>query len=140
MNRQNYPNSVFPLTGDVTSTTGESGVVVEGIQKTPFAPDPPQTGQIPVMNSDGSWHPEDPVVSGTDAPGTSPTKNPVQVAGIDESNLVRELRTDSYGSLRAVSLEELMAQNLAATKALLAAFIEVNNLIDSDYDLDNYTE
>lgn len=140
MNRQSYPNSVFPLTGDVTSTTGESGVVVEGIQKTPFSPDPPQTGQIPVMNSDGSWHPEDPVVSGTDAVGNSPTKNPVQIAGIDEATLVREIRTDSHGGIRAVTLEELMQTNIAVCKALLAAFLESNNLPDSDYDPQNYTE
>ena len=137
-NRQTFPNALYPIAGDVESQTGSPDVTVTGIQNTPFAADAPQPGQIPVMNTDGSWHPEDPVVSGTDASGTPSSKNPVQIAGIDDGNLVRELRTDTYGSVRAQAIEELLLWNLAATRALLAAFIEANGLAETDYELTNF--
>lgn len=139
-NRQNLPQSVYPLTGDIKSTTGDPKVTVTGIQKTPFASDQPLPGQIPVMNTDGSWHPEDPVVSGTDAPGTTPTKNPVQVAGIDEGNLVRELRTDTYGSLRALRVEELLAILILEVRALKAATISDKPVFDEDFVADNFSD
>jgi hypothetical protein len=137
-NRQTFPQSLYPLEGDIASETGSPDVTVTGIQHTPFAPDTPLAGQIPVMNSDGSWHPEDPVVSGTDPVGSPSTENPVQVAGVDEGNLVRELRTDTNGSLRVLRLEELMEQVLLELRAIKTAIIESNNLSDKDYAPENF--
>lgn len=137
-NRQNIPQSIYPIVGDVESTTGDANITVVGIQKTPFAADPPQTGQVPVMGSDGVWHPEDPVVSGPDEPGTDSSKPPVQVGGIDDGNLVRELRIDTYGGLRIPRSEEFQEQTLLVLKALLAAYVEVNGLPESDYALENF--
>ena len=65
------------------------------------------------MGSDGSWHPEDPVVSGPDEPGTDSSKPPVQIGGIDDGNLVRELRLDSSGTLVSTNLETLLKLILA---------------------------
>lgn len=134
MNKQTYPNSIFPLTGDVTSTTGESDVAVTGIQKNKVSPQPPQNGQLLIFDGPTAQYvPGDPIVSGPDKVGTDPTVNPVQVSGIDEGNLVRELRTDTYGSLRAVRIEELLEQLIEINRAMLSAFVEANNLPDTDY-------
>lgn len=139
-NRQTLPQSITPVNGDVETTIGSPDVTVVGIQGTPFAPDKPQPQQIPVMGSDGQWHPEDPIVSGPDAPGTSPSTNPVQVAGIDDGNLVRELRTDTYGSLRAVNIEERLDKMIFLLEKLVAATISDKFVDDSEYLADNLTD
>jgi len=115
-------------------------VTVAGIQKTPVSPQPPNNGQILIFDEPTDQYvPGDPIVSGPDPVGTSPTVNPVQVAGIDEGNLVRELRTDTYGGLRVPVLEGLVAQLVAICQAQLAAYIEVNRLPENDYNPSNFS-
>lgn len=122
--------------GDATSTAGQNTVTVTGIQTTPVAPDAPQTGQLLVMNKDGSWHPEDPVVSGTDSVGTTPSKPPVQVAGIDDIGLVREIKTNQLGEIQTNSQSnneriELLIREVRSMKAAVIALDET--LKDADY-------
>ena len=118
-NRQVYPNSLSPLTGDVASTVGSPTATVTGIQSQPVDPTIPQAQQLLVYGSDGVWHPEDPVVSGTDAPGSPSSENPVQVAGIDDADLVRELRLDSSGTVVSTNLEKLMQAQLVALNKIV---------------------
>lgn len=140
-NRQNFPNSVFPLTGDVTSNTGNNTVTVEGIQTTPVSPQQPTNGQLLIFDQPTQQYvPGDPIVSGPDAVGTEPTVNPVQVAGIDEGNLVRELRTDAYGSFRAARTEEILEQILNTQRAILAALLSLDtSLHDQDFNPDSFS-
>ena len=140
MNRQIYPNSLSPLTGDVASTIGSPTATVTGIQGQQVDPTTPQAQQLLVYGSDGVWHPEDPVVSGTDAPGSPSSKNPVQVAGIDDGNLVRELRTDPYGSLRSLAIEEKLDTLILLMRALIAAVITDLPVNDSEFKADNFQD
>lgn len=57
MNREIYPNSVYPLQGDVTSQAGQSTVTVTGLQNIPVA------GGSTILNGsllaylNGTWTP-----------------------------------------------------------------------------------
>lgn len=138
-NRETYPASFSPIAGDVVAGAGATQATVTGIQSQPVDPTVPTPQQILVYGSDGVWHPEDPIVSGTDAPGTPSTKNPVQVAGIDDSQLVREFLTDSQGSLRSISVENLLTQILYEIRATKYAIIALDKtLVDKDFDADNF--
>lgn len=143
-NRQLLPNSISPINGDVTSSVGNPDVTVTGIQGTPVLNQAPQEGQILIFDTNApggsAYVPGDPIVSGTDAPGTSPTKNPVQVAGIDDGNLVRELRTDTYGSIRSINVEDKLDQIIYLLRALVAATISDKAVDDSEYTADNFTD
>ena len=55
-NQQIFPNSTYPITGDVQSTPGSPTVRVVGIQTTPFSSTPPLTGQVPVFTG-SQWVP-----------------------------------------------------------------------------------
>lgn len=46
MNRQTYPASQSPLTGDISGPAGASQVTVTGIQNTHVESTPPEDGQI----------------------------------------------------------------------------------------------
>lgn len=83
---------------------------------------------------------EDPVVSGTDAVGTAPTENPVQVAGIDDGDLVRELRTDTYGSLRSLNIEEKLDTVIRLLRVLVAATLQDKQADDSEFVADNFSD
>jgi hypothetical protein len=140
-NQQIFPASSYPVTGDVQSTPGSPSVVVQGIQQTPVDPTPPQPQQILIMGSDGQWHPEDPIVSGPDAVGNTPSRPPVQVGGIDDGNLVRELRTDTYGGLRSIYSEDLLLQILLELRGIKAAILNLDNTVnDLDYQADNFAD
>lgn len=123
-NSQIYPASPYPGTGDISTTTGSPLTIVTGIQSVPVDPTTPQPQQLLVMGSDGQWHAEDPVVSGPDSPGSVSSKPPVQVAGIDDGNLVRELRLDSSGTVVSTNLEKLLM--------LLISEVRKTNLILRD--------
>ena len=57
-NQQIFPQSTYPIVGDVTSTPGNPNVVVTGIQSVPFSPTPPSDGDIVVYDSGaGQWGP-----------------------------------------------------------------------------------
>jgi hypothetical protein len=58
---------------------------------------PGTTGQL-LFNNGGVIGAEDPVVSGPDAPGSAPTKNPVQIGGFD-GTYVRRVLTDASGNV-----------------------------------------
>ena len=140
-NAQTYPNAIFPVKGDVDSEIGDNKVTVTGIQHQPVDPAQPQPQQLLVYGSDGQWHPEDPVVSGTDAVGTAPTKSPVQVAGIDDSTLVREIRTDSYGAIQLSSTDRDLLQNIVLElRAIKAAILSDKTVLDRDFQADNFTD
>jgi hypothetical protein len=141
-NAQTYPNSIFPIKGDVDSEIGDNKVTVTGIQHQPVDPAQPQAQQLLVYGSDGKWHPEDPVVSGTDAVGTTPTKPPVQVGGVDDGNLVRELRTDSQGAVELSMTDRTLFENiLLELRAIKAAIVSLDSTaVDSDYSPDNFTD
>jgi hypothetical protein len=124
-NSQIFPQSTYPITGDVQSTPGDPTVRVQGFQKTPVSSTPPQDGQVYVYVADiNQWVAADPIVSGPNAPGTTPTANPVQVGGSDDGNLVRELRLDSSGTVVSTNLEKLLM--------LLISEVRKTNLILMD--------
>jgi hypothetical protein len=133
MNQQLLPQTTYPIAGDVQSTPGNPLVKVTGMQATPISAQPPQDGQIYIYDANtNSLIPGDPIVSGPDATNTNPTRNPVQVSGIDDSNLVRELRTDSYGSLRSQRIEELLEQILEMQKKTVLAIAALDDTADID--------
>lgn len=141
-NQQVFPQSVYPIDGDVASTPGSPLVTVEGIQNTPVLAQAPQDGQILIYDAPiNAYVPGDPIVSGPNAPGTSPTTNPVQVGGQDEGNLVRELRLDTYGGVRSVFLEEVLNKILLELRAVKAAIVNLDNTaMDADYQADDFSE
>lgn len=143
MANREITSTIYPLTGDVVSEAGQQTVTVEGIQTIPVDPATPDAGQILVMNTDGTWHPEDPVVSGTDPVGSPPTENPVQVAGVDNNGLVQELKTDPNGQLQVGSpslLEALvyLTQEIRALKSVIIALD--NTLFPRDFDAPSYSD
>ena len=141
-NQQLFPSSSYPGNGDILTTPGSPDTVVTGLQTYPVAPTPPQTQQILVFGSDGIWHPEDPIVSGPNAPGTPSTANPVQVGGIDDGNLVREIRLDTNGAINLSLTDRTLLENiLLELRAMKQAIISLDSTaIDSDYAPDNFTD
>lgn len=140
-NQQLFPQSSFPITGDAQSTTGSPDVAVVGIQGTPVLNQPPQNGQVLIYDAPiNAYVPGDPIVSGPDPVGTSPTVNPVQVAGIDDGNLVREVRLDTYGSVRSLNIEEKLDTVIYLLRAILAATIADKQLDDSEFTEDNFMD
>jgi hypothetical protein len=142
-NQQLFPSSTYPITGDVQSAPGSPLVTVQGFQQTPVVPTKPTDGQVYVyVASINAWVPADPVVSGPNAPGTPPTANPVQVGGIDDGNLVREFRTDSWGGIELSGYDRnLLEQMVLQLRALTAAVVNLDNTaVDSDYQPDNFTD
>ena len=141
-NKQTLPNAITPVNGDVESAVGSPTVTVTGIQNQPVDPVQPHPQQLLVYGSDGEWHPEDPVVSGTDAVGTTPTKPPVQVGGIDDGNLVREIRTDTGGAISLSMIDRALLENiLLEIRAMKQAIVALDNTaLDSDYSPDNFTD
>lgn len=144
MNQQTFPQSTYPIAGDVESQTGDPAITVVGIQKTAVVPQAPQNGQILIYDQTvgpgGSYVPGDPIVSGPDPVGTNPTVNPVQVAGIDEVDLVRELRTDTYGAIRSLRIEQLLYAVLLELRALKFLTMQDMPVRDGDYDPDHFTQ
>ncbi|SRR6266478_1511925 len=141
-NRESYPANQSPLQGDIDGSAGEQLVTVTGIQTIPVDPTTPQPQQLLVMGSDGVWHPEDPVVSGTDAIGTPSTKNPVQVAGVDEGGLVREIRTDTTGGLHLTArIEDFLYQVVLELRAVKAAVLSLDSTaIDAEFDAQEFED
>lgn len=141
-NKQTFPQSVYPIDGDVTSQSGNPDVTVTGIQGTPVAALIPTDGEILIYNQAlNEYIPGDPIVSGPDPVGGAPSSaNPVQVAGIDEGNYVRELRTDTYGSLRMLNVEDkldILIWELRAMKTAIIALDNTNN--PADFEAASYT-
>jgi hypothetical protein len=141
-NQQLYPQSTYPLTGDIQSTPGSPNVAVTGFQKTPVAPNKPNDGQVYVyVASINQWVPADPVVSGPNAPGTPSTANPVQVGGTDHV-VVRELLLDSEGAV-VVSprsgIGEQLQLLIQEVRALKYAVISTDTTLDDrDFDAQSY--
>ena len=141
-NQQIFPSNTYPITGDAQSAPGSPLVTVTGIQHTPVDSATPQPQQLLVMGSDGVWHPEDPVVSGPDTVGSPPSKPPVQVGGIDDGNLVRELRTDTGGAVELSMTDRNLLENiLLELRAMKQAIVSLDNTaVDSDYNPDNFID
>ena len=116
-NQQIYPSSSYPASGDLLTTPGSPSTLVTGWQGYPVAATPPQVQQIPVFGSDGVWHPEDPVVSGTDSVGSLPTKPPVQVAGVSGTGSVEEFQIDPL-----VRITDLLQRILARLEGNASMF------------------
>ena len=55
-NQQLFPQSVYPIAGDVQSAPGSPLVIVKGIQTIPFSSTTPLAGQVPVFTA-GQWVP-----------------------------------------------------------------------------------
>lgn len=140
-NQQTFPQSIYPIDGDVESQVGNPNVMVTGIQGTPVAALIPTDGEILIYNqATNQYIPGDPIVSGPDPAGSTPSVNPVQVAGIDDGNLVRELRTDSYGAIRSLRIEQLLYAILLELRALKALTMQDKSVNDRDYDSDQFTQ
>jgi len=139
-NTQLFPQSTFPIAGDVTSTPGNPFVVTTGIQNTGVVATKPTDGQVYVYVAEvDKWVPADPVVSGPNTVGTASTAPPVQVGGIDEGNLVRELRIDTYGGIRAPRIEEKLDILVLEIRALKAAVINLDKTAnDQDFVADQF--
>lgn len=143
-NSQIYPQSTYPLTGDIASTPGVPDVRVTGIQKTPVIDQAPQDGQILIFDQPTNQYvPGDPIVSGPNAVGTPSTRPPVQVGGTD-SVVVRELLLDTQGALVVSPLAGLGEQIqilIQEIRALKAAVISLDNtLVAQDFDAENYAD
>lgn len=140
-NQQTFPQSIYPIDGDVESQVGNPNVMVTGIQGTPVAALIPTDGEILIYNqATNQYIPGDPIVSGPDPVGSTPSVNPVQVAGIDDGDLVRELRTDSYGAIRSLRIEQLLYAILLELRALKALTMQDKSVNDRDYDSDQFTQ
>lgn len=108
-NQQLFPQSTYPITGDVQSTPGAPNVLTVGFQGTGVVSTKPTDGQVYVYVEEiDKWVPADPVVSGPNAQGTAPTAPPVQVGGIDDANQVRELRVDSSGNVQLSDTNKIL--------------------------------
>jgi hypothetical protein len=78
MSFQSYPQSVYPDTGDVTSATGDSSLVVTGIQRVPVEAVTPLDQQSIVFQAS--------VGTGEYVPTYSPFNRSVQVNGVAVSD------------------------------------------------------
>lgn len=82
---------------------------------TPNAISPGTSGQVLESGGPGVDPTfQDPIVSGPDAPGVAPTRNPVQVGAFDGTN-VQRVKSDTSGNL------SVNVQNFPATQAVSAA-------------------
>jgi len=107
MNREIVGTSgtIYPLTGDVTSTAGQPTVAVTGIQTIPVINQVPKVGQILIADqSTGTlqYIPGDPIVSGPNSTNTLSTSNPIQIAGVDNNGIVRGLTSNPSGELNVI--------------------------------------
>jgi hypothetical protein len=139
-NFQTFPQSIYPINGDVASANGDPDVTVQGIQGTPVLDQRPDNGQILIYDSAiNAYVPGDPIVSGPDPVGTPNASNPVQVGGTD-GVLVREALTDPNGAFVISSqagigeLLYLILYELRAIKAVLIA--QDNQLLDGDFNVE----
>ncbi len=141
-NQQIFPQAIYPIDGDVESQAGDPNVTVTGIQKTAVSDQQPLDGQILIFDeSEQEYIPADPIVSGPDEVGTNPSVNPVQVGGQDEVDLVRELRTDTYGAIRSLRLEQLLYGVLLELRAIKALLIHLDlTARPQDYDADQFVQ
>lgn len=142
-NNQIFPASPYPGAGDIATSPGSPLTTVTGLQHIPVDPATPQPQQLLVMGSDGVWHPEDPVVSGTDAVGTAPSRPPVQVGGTDNV-VVRELLLDPQGAVVVSSLSGLGEQIqilIQEIRALKTATIGLDSTLNpADFEAPSYTD
>lgn len=73
---QEFPQSIWPDTGDVTSAIGDSNLVVAGIQRVPVSPTPPLDQQVLVYEQ----------ALGQYVPGYSPDNLSILVNGSSVSD------------------------------------------------------
>ena len=137
-NRETFPSSQSPLTGDINGPAGAQSVTVTGWQTFPVSPTPPETQQIMVFGSDGVWHPEDPIVSGPDPVGTPSSNtegtNPVQVGGTTTGNIVQELNLDTAGGVTSIPIQELLQKIWVELRGIKKAVMNLDNtVLDADY-------
>lgn len=85
--------------GGSFSFAGTGVVNANQLRGVPLFNQAPLPGQILIFDeATGNYVPGDPIVSGPDAPGTSPTRPPVQIGGFDGTN-VQRIKTDTSGNL-----------------------------------------
>lgn len=84
-------------TGSVVNRSG-SGVIDASAVGGVTVSGSPAVGQVPIATSGTAAAWGDPIVSGPDAPGVAPTKNPVQIGSFDGTN-VQRVSSDSSGKL-----------------------------------------
>ena len=137
-NRESFPASQSPLTGDISGPAGAQSVTVTGIQTFPVSPVAPQPQQILVFGSDEVWHAEDPIVSGPDPVGTPSSNtegtNPVQVGGTTTGNIVQELNLDTAGGVTSIPIQELLLKILVELRGIKKAVMNLDNtVLDADY-------
>jgi hypothetical protein len=77
-NNQEYPQAIYPDTGDVTSAVGDSNLVVAGIQRVPVVPTAPTDQQSIVFQAS--------VGTGEYVPTFSPFNRSLQVNGVGVSD------------------------------------------------------
>jgi len=142
-NQQIFPQSTYPGAGDIKTTPGSPLTTVQGIQTAPVINQYPHNGQVLIFDGPTNQYiPGDPIVSGANPPGTPGTQNPVQVGGIDDGNLVRELRTDTQGAVELSMTARTLFENiLLELRAIKTAIVSLDNTaVDSDYQPDNFTD
>jgi hypothetical protein len=138
MNRETYPASQSPLTGDISGPAGATSVTVTGWQTYPVASTEPEPQQIMVFGSDGVWHPEDPIVSGPDPVGSPSSNtdgtNPVQIAGVTTGNIVQELKLDTAGGITSIPIQELLLKIWVELRGVKKAVMNLDStVLDADY-------
>ena len=75
-NFQSWPQSIYPATGDLLSTTGGSGLVVDGIQQVPVSNTLPADQQVLVFMANNGQY----------IPNYSPFNRSVQINGVAVSD------------------------------------------------------
>lgn len=97
-----------PATAGAIPSIGIDGVIdptlippadAISLRGTPLYNQAPLPGQVLIFDEvTGNYVPGDPIVSGPDAPGVAPTRNPVQMGGFDGA-VVRRVMVDANGNL-----------------------------------------
>jgi hypothetical protein len=98
---------------EIVSAAGSGNAT--SIAGTPVLAQAPSNGEILIFDGpSGKYVPGDPIVSGPDAPGTPPTRPPVQ-AGVFDGTNVQRLKGDAQGNAN------VNVQNFPATQPVSAA-------------------
>ena len=144
MNQQTFPQSTYPIAGDVESQTGDPAITVVGIQKTAVVPQAPQNGQILIYDQTVG-----PAAVTFRAIRSSPVPIPwartqrlipSRLPGSTKMELVRELRTDTYGAIRSLRIEQLLYAVLLKVACLKFLTMQDMPVRDGDYDPDHFTQ
>lgn len=128
------PGQIFP---NYEAPTGN-------LQGTPVSPQAPSDGNILIYSGPANTYiPGDPIVSGPDPVGNTPSSNPVQIGGEGPNQTVTEIQTDTTGKLEidTTLLLDIFQQILFELRAIKNVLISMDNtLLPQDFESSNYID